>query len=198
MFPKKEIEMPPKSKFTKDEIVAAAVNVVRKNGITALTARALAAELGTSAKPIFNYFTGMDEVRDEVISSANALYESCIKSGMETGAYPPYKASGIAYIRFARDERELFKLLFMRDRTGESITEDRDSVRPLLRLIMQDLGISEDEAFLLHIELWLFVHGIATMQATAYLDWDIDFIENSLTDVYSGLKLRFTSERSKK
>ncbi len=84
----------------------------------------------------------------------------------------------------------------MRDRTGERLEEDRDSVRPILELIMQDTGISEDEAFLLHIELWVFVHGIATMQATGYLDWDIGFIEKSLTDVYSGLKLRLASRKN--
>ena len=33
--------------------------------------------------------------------------------------YPPYKAMGMGYIRFAAEERELFRLLFMRDRSGE-------------------------------------------------------------------------------
>ena len=48
--------MPPKFKFTRDEITNAALNVTRKNGISGLTARALAAELGCSVKPIFGLF----------------------------------------------------------------------------------------------------------------------------------------------
>ncbi len=184
--------MPPKFKFTKERIIQAAVNVVRKNGISALTARALAAELGSSAKPIFGLFQNMEEVQAEVVNSANALYQSYLQKGILDAQYPPYKASGIAYIQFAKEEKELFKLLFMRDRTGEAITENRDEVRPQLDMIMKNLKISEDEAFLFHMELWVYVHGIATMMATSYLHWDMAFISQSLTDVYQGLRFRYT------
>lgn len=51
---------------------------------------------------------------------------------------------------------------------------------------------SEDEAYLFHLEMWLYVHGIATMIATSYLDWDDEFISRVLTDAYMGLKYRYT------
>lgn len=184
--------MPPKFKFTREQIIDSAVNVVRKNGMSALTARALAAELDSSAKPIFGLFQNMEEVQNEVVSAANALYQSYIQKGMADSKYPPYKASGIAYIQFAKEEKELFKLLFMRDRTGEKIEENREEIRPILNIIMKNLGISEDEACIFHLELWLYVHGIATMIATSYLDWDIEFISKALTDAYQGLKCRYT------
>ena len=184
--------MPPKVKFTREQIITAALNVTRKNGIVGLTARGLAAELGSSAKPIFGLFQNMEEVQKEVIVAANALYQSYISRGMTEGKYPPYKASGIAYIQFAKEEKELFKLLFMRDRTGEKIEENREEIRPMLNIIMKNLGISEDEARVFHLELWLYVHGIATMIATNYLDWDIEFISNALTDAFEGLKYRYT------
>ena len=41
------------------------------------------------------------------------------------------------------------------------------------------------------MEMWIYVHGIATMIATAYLEWDLDFISAALTDAYQGLRLRF-------
>lgn len=186
--------MPPKSKFSKEEILAAAVGLTRRQGIEALTARALAQELGTSPKPIFGWFSSMAEIHGKVMEAAEGLYQQYLREDMAAGVYPPYKASGMAYIRFAREERELFKLLFMRDRTGESIGEDRESIRPLLDLLMKNLGISEDTAYLLHLELWVYVHGIATMIATGYLDWDLDFISRTLTDVYAGLKERFARE----
>lgn len=185
--------MPPKFKFTREQIVAAALEVTRKKGITGLTARGLAAELGSSAKPIFGLFQNMEEVQREVVSAANTLYQSYIKKGMADNKFPPYKASGIAYIQFAKEEKELFKLLFMRDRTDEKIEENREEIRPILDLIIKNLGIDENEAYFFHLELWLYVHGIATMIATNYLEWDIEFIDKALTDAYQGLKNRYVT-----
>lgn len=88
---------------------------------------------------------------------------------MQKGKYPPYKASGMAYIRFAKEEKELFKLLFMRDRSDENITENKEEISPLIDLIKQNLNISEEEAYLFHLEMWIFVHGVAAMAATSYL-----------------------------
>lgn len=184
--------MPPKFKFTRDEITNAALNVTRKNGISGLTARALAAELGCSVKPIFGLFKNMEEVGQEVFIASDLLYQNYLREDMAKGKYSPYKASGMAYIRFAKEERELFKLLFMRDRSREKIEENKEEIRPLMQLIQQNLGISEDEAYLFHLEMWLYVHGIATMIATSYLDWDDEFISIVLTDAYMGLKYRYT------
>ena len=184
--------MPPKFKFTRDEITNAALNVTRKNGISGLTARALAAELGCSVKPIFGLFKNMEEVGQEVFIASDLLYQNYLREDMAKGKYSPYKASGMAYIRFAKEERELFKLLFMRDRSREKIEENKEEIRPLMQLIQQNLGNSEDEAYLFHLEMWLYVHGIATMIATSYLDWDDEFISRVLTDAYMGLKYRYT------
>lgn len=188
--------MPPKYKFTREQIIDAALNLTRRSGIAALTARALAAELGSSPKPIFGLFQNMEEVQREVLKSANALYLSYLQKGMADPKYPPYKGSGMAYIQFAREEKELFKLLFMRDRTGETIAENREEIRPILDVIRKNLKLSEDEAYLFHMEMWLYVHGIATMAATGYLDWDMEFISRAMTDAYEGLKYRYTGGKS--
>jgi AcrR family transcriptional regulator len=180
--------MPPKFKFTREEIIRAALGITRRLGPSGLTARALAEELGCSVKPIFGLFKNMEEVQQEALAAANTLYESYLQTAMASGKYPPYKASGMAYIRFAKEERELFKLLFMRDRSHEKIEEDRESIMPLLKLIENNLGVDEDAAYRFHLEMWLYVHGIATMVATAYLDWEDEFISSVLTDAYEGLK----------
>ena len=133
----------------------------------------------------------MEEVHQEVMLSAFNLYQNYLQEDMSKGKYPPYKASGMAYIRFAKEEKELFKLLFMRDRRNEAIEENREEIRPLIDLIQQNLGIGEDEAYLFHLEMWIYVHGIATMIATSYLDWDDEFISRVITDAYMGLKQRY-------
>jgi len=137
----------------------------------------------------------MEEVQQEVIAAAHTLYQSYLKEDMEKGEYPPYKASGMAYIRFAKEEKELFKLLFMRDRSVEKIEENRDEIMPLLQLIQKSTGMGEQEAYTFHVEMWIFVHGMATMIATNYLDLDEAYISKVLSDAYNGIVTRFEKEK---
>jgi len=189
-------KMPRKFMFTREEIIAVALNLVRKGGISALTARALGTELGSSSRPVFGLFKNMEEVQQEVLKAANDLYQSYLKEDMERGIYPPYKASGMAYIRFAKEEKELFKLLFMRDRSQENKKENKEEIKPLLDLIQQNLGLNEENAYLFHIEMWIYVHGIATMLATSYLEWDESFISKVITDGFEGMKTRYIGGKS--
>lgn len=182
--------MPPKCRFTREEIIQVALDLTAEKGVGALTARGLAQRLGSSAKPIFGLFANMEEVQQEVVKAANLRYQEYLRQDMSAGRYPPYKASGMAYIRFAREQKELFKLLFMRDRTHEEKVAG-DELEALLGLIQKNMGLSRDDAYRFHLEMWIYVHGIATMIATAYLEWDMDFISAALTDAYQGLRLRF-------
>lgn len=182
--------MPPKCRFTREEIIQAALDLTAEKGVGALTARGLAQRLGSSAKPIFGLFANMEEVQQEVVKAANLRYQEYLRQDMSAGRYPPYKASGMAYIRFAREQKKLFKLLFMRDRTHEEKAAG-DELEALLGLIQKNMGLSRDDAYRFHLEMWIYVHGIATMIATAYLEWDMDFISAALTDAYQGLRLRF-------
>ena len=190
--------MPRKFLFTRDEITQAALELVREKGAQALTARALGERLGTSAKPVFGLFKNMEDVRETVIAAAAARLDQLTRAEMTAGRYPPYKASGMAYIRFASEEKELFKLLYMRDRSQEAPSEDeREAIRPLLQVIMKNTGLSEERAYLLHAEMWIFVHGVASMLATSYLNWDMDFASRALTDAYQGLCARHIEEEKK-
>lgn len=184
--------MPPKVRITRADIIRAATELVRKEGVQAVNARRVANLLGCSTQPVFSNFATMEALHSAVRQAANELYQSFLRSDMAGGKYPAYKASGMAYIRFAREERELFKMLFMCDRSGQTIPEDRESIRLLLELIQQNLHIDEDAACRFHMEMWIYVHGIATMIATAYLDWDEDMVSSLVTDAYMGIKLRHT------
>lgn len=188
--------MPPKCKFTREQVVEAALAVTRAQGTEAVTARSVAAGLGASPKVIFSLFRNMEELQAEVLRAADSLYRRRISEGMSSGEYPPYKGSGMAYVRFAREEKQLFRLLFMRDRSGETIGEDRESVRPQLELIEKNLGLDEDAAYLFHLEMWLYVHGIAAMFATSYLDWDMALVSRMLTDGFLGLRLRYEAMKN--
>lgn len=189
--------MPPKAKFNREEIIEAALSLVRSSGAQALTARALGEALGSSARPIFTVFSGMGQVQEAVLARANARYEGYLQEDMSAGKYPPYKASGMAYIRFARQERELFKLLFMRSRTREEYQSAAEGLKPVVDALQAATGLEEQEALELHLEIWIFAHGIATMIATGYLDWDEEAASRALTDCYFGLRHRFEEKKRK-
>ena len=188
--------MPPRLKVTREDIIAAALDIVRKNGENALNARSIASQLGCSTQPIFSNFDSMEELETTVIDAAYEQYWLFLEDEAKSEKYPKYKALGMAYIRFAREERELFKLLFMRDRTGEVISPSAD-FEEAVRMMMNANGMTKDKATLMHLEMWTCVHGIGVMFATSFLSLDWDVISNILTDVYMGIRARHLQEENK-
>ena len=192
--------MPPKFKYTKEQIIQTALELAREGGIAAVTAKSVGAKLNSSVKLVFGQFANMEEVKNEVLKEAYQFWRNYVQTAMGKNEYPTCAASGkaygMAYIHFAKEEKELFKLLFMRDRSGE-VTDDGADMKPVLEAIMRASGLSAEDAYMVHTEMWIFVHGIATMVATSYLAWDDQLISQFLTDAYFGMKHRF-SEKPKK
>lgn len=176
--------MPPKVKITKEDIVNTAMEIVRESGESSLNARTVASILKCSTQPIFSNFANMDELSFAVIAKASALFDDYIRKEIKSGEYPEYKASGMAYIRFAKEEREFFKLLFMRDRTDETIPES-DPLNTKMESYVQDYtGLDSQNAKLFHLEMWAYVHGIATMMATRYINLEWELVSKIVTDAY--------------
>ena len=186
--------MPPKVKVTKDDIINAAVEIVRRNGHQALNARTVAAALNCSTQPVFSHFTSMEQLRLTVVAKADQLCDEYIQREIASGQYLAYKASGMAYIRFAKEEPELFKLLYMRDRTNEPALPESALTGQMESLISQNTGLNEQDVQLFHLEMWAYVHGIATMFATGFLDLDWELVSKMLTDAYQGLTKQYGKE----
>ena len=187
--------MPPKVKVNKNDIIETTLALLRKDGAGAINARSIAAALGCSTQPIFSNFSSMEELEESVSIAAHELYLGFLAREAESGKYPTYKAFGMAYIRFAREERELFKHLFMCDRQGKALghTSDFDTS---VEMIMQANSLSKEKATLMHLQMWVSVHGIATMIATSFLELDEALISNMLSDIYFGIRARHLSEES--
>ncbi len=188
--------MPPKVRITKTDIISKALELIRQNGEDAINARTIATALGCSTQPIFSNFTSMEDLHEKLMQASYELYLNFIQKEIEDGKYPMYKASGMAYIRFAKEEKELFKLLFMCDRSGKDFipTTDFDAS---VEMIMNANGISKEKATLIHLEMWICVHGIGTMLATSFLELDFELISNMLTDIYQGIRAKHLSEADK-
>ncbi|MBR5231329.1 MAG: WHG domain-containing protein [Clostridia bacterium] len=183
--------MPPKVKITREAIVNAAVEIVRAQGASGVNARAVAARLNCSTQPVFSNFASMDELRLAAAGKTASLYEGYIRREVESGKYPAYKASGMAYIRFAKEEKELFKLLFMREREGENLPEEQALFSNMKSIVHENTGLSNETASLFHLEMWAFVHGIAAMFATGYLNLEWEMVSKMLTNAYQGLKKQY-------
>ena len=181
--------MPQKAKITREEIVGTALDLVRESGIEALNARFLANRLGVSTQPIFSHFASMKELEKATLAAAQTLYDERIAKAIASDPVRPYRASGMAYITLAREEPRLFRWLFMRDRTGE---EDKGTaeIEGLLELLQDRLHLSREDALFFHLEMWVVVHGIATMVATSYQNWNEETVSRILTDCYRGLLKR--------
>lgn len=186
--------MAPRVKITKEDIIKTSVQLVREHGVDFINARAIASALDCSTQPIFSNFNSMEELQEETILYAYGLYLDFIKNELESGLYPQYKSFGMAYIRFAKEEKELFKLLFMRDRTEEDISLSPD-FEESVTLIMKSNNVSEDVARLIHLEMWTCVHGIGTMLATSFMPLEWDIISQITTDVYHGIIAKYKKEQ---
>ena len=180
--------MPPKIKVTREDILRVAIDGVRKNGEESLNARSIAEHLGVSTQPIFSNFADMKELRAAVIEEAEGIFERFMNDEISRGEYPPYKASGVAYIRFAKEEKELFRLLYMRNRETENIPSSTALTDRMNAFVHENTGLDGDKMKLFHLEMWACVHGIATMLATGYLELDTELISKVTSDVYQGLK----------
>ena len=75
--------MPPKTKFQKEEIINAALEVIRTKGSEGLTAREVAAVLGVSTRPIFTYYASMDDLRRDVYIAAKDIHKKYIRKGLQ-------------------------------------------------------------------------------------------------------------------
>lgn len=133
--------MPPACRFTREQIVAAALAITRERGFDAVTARAIADRLHSSSKVIFSAFSGMDDLLAATIDAADAQYRAYSADFVRDSADPPYKAVGTAYIRFARNEPNLFHLLYMRDRRREDHSGDAENIAVLVDFLMAKLSL---------------------------------------------------------
>lgn len=161
--------MPPKPKFTKDEIVQTALEIVSRKGVEALTAKELADALGSSARPIFTVFSSMKEVQDEVRAAAMRRFESF--AGQKLSDMPLFKQVGMQMVLFGAKEPKLYQLLFMQeDRNAVSFDDVFGALGPTaetcIRSIQEEHCLGAAEARLLFENVWIYTFGVGALCAT--------------------------------
>ncbi len=159
--------MPPKFKVTKEEIIQAALAITRKQGIDGVTAREIAAVLGVSSRPIFSWFEGMEQVKAAVCEEGKKIFAEYVQRGLEQPI--PFLGVGQQYVRFAKEEGELYKLLFLtlpKDSMGGAISAmqcAQELVRPsLMRIYRMDAKMADNY----FRDMWLIAFSFGTLIVT--------------------------------
>lgn len=172
--------MPAKKQVPREMILTSALKLLTEQGCEAVNIKRLAADLGCSTQPIYLSFSGMDELRAELIPLAVKTFEEAMKSESADGVIRLYDMS---YIRFAKGEPYLFCFLFMRK---GAFAETKKSLLPMIETAVEELmslyHIGHEEADLLHDQLWMHAHGIASMIATDFCDWNMKKVSRMLAD----------------
>ena len=174
--------MPRATKFLKEDIIEAACAVVKKEGLSAINARRVAKELGCSVQPIFYQFENMEDLKQATIAHIRKIYQSYMIEGSKEEL--AYRGMGLAYIRFAKDYPDFFKVLFMGD-SKISPTEfiEKDNMgNQILEKGAEFTGYDRTEQEAFHLKVWIFTHGIASMVATGTVAFTEEQIEELLTD----------------
>lgn len=166
--------MPPKAKHSKNEIIQTALAIVREKGEAAVTAREIGAALGMSSRPVFTWYSSMEELKADVRAAAESVYFGYVDKGLSQEI--PFLGVGLNVVAFAREERELYKLLFL-SQTAEDNSQRRrnaimgipaDSRGVIRKSIMSYYKMSEEEADCFFTHLWLIGYSISAMIVTGY------------------------------
>ena len=173
--------MPPKPKFTRTDIINAALDIIRESDIEHITAQAIAKKLETSTRPMFNYFDTLEELRTAAAEQARLLYNEYAERGL--AMTPAFKGFAMAYIKFAIEEPSLFRLLFMRKTQNTDMSgflDNEGHLNTVLDAITQTFGLDREKAMWLYGNMWLYAHGIATMCASETLKFSDEDIAQKL------------------
>ncbi len=191
--------MPPKIKITDEDIMNAAIQLVRDKGIECLNARDLAKEIGCSVHPIFRVYTSMDGLKLAVYKLAEDIYNTRMFEAGENSK-DGFLAMGLTYIEFAKSEKNLFKLLFMTDAFKEnSLMEIVGSTQgddEVIGMICQMTGLSTEAGRELYAGIWLTTHGIAAMFATNSCKFKDEEIRRLLNNSFMGLVMKLKKEEN--
>ena len=160
--------MPPTVRFTRDAVLHAACQLMRREGMEALNARAIAKELGGSTQPIFRLFTNMEDLHRELILYVARQFQAHAEADMAQSD-SPYIQLCTTYLLYGRDEPELFKLLFMRDRVSEGQYSDQTNSDLVFNIIKKETPLDDETALRFFERTWLFIHGLAVCIATKYI-----------------------------
>ena len=182
--------MPPKPKFTREEVIQAALQLVSRKGMDGLTARELGESLGSSARPIFTLFRNMEELQTEVRAAAMRRFETY--GNQISGDMPLFKQVGMRMVLFGMEEPKLYQLLFMREnRKAASFDELFGELGPTatacIELLCRTYDLSVPDARALFENVWIHTFGMGALCATGVCRFSKEQVSSMLTTEFQAM-----------
>lgn len=174
--------MSPKLVFTKEKVLAAALELARRKGIESVSARNVAKAIKSSVAPIYSCFNSTEELKKAVLKMAhNILIEYTTKDYTDK----IFLNIGVGFVRFARDDSALFKALFLEENNFKDISQDFFEFIRYRMSLDTDFKEMPDEAVQnLFLDMWTYVNGLAVMiSAGLQQDKDDKFIIQNLARI---------------
>lgn len=169
------------TKITKEMILDTAFSIARREGLNSISNRRIAKELNSSIRPIYYQFKNTEELKLELGKKIDTYFYDYLLNN-KLSNMPLYKQIGINYIRFSRDEKKLFKILFMSDNkllpSDFILDTDYMKIKDIIRI---STNLSDKDIKSFHLKMWLFTHGIATLSAND----TVLFTDKQISDLLS-------------
>lgn len=164
--------MPPKAKITKEMVLEAAFQLAREEGMERVSVRAIAKRLGCSTQPVLYCFGSAEELRQAVFDRADRFHQQCLFADQ---AGDPMLAIGAAYVRFAAQEKQLFRLLFQSNSLEKASFADvlnHPDVQPIIDILARAKGLDREAARDRFALRFMAVHGMASLLANNSMVYD--------------------------
>lgn len=181
--------MPPKPRITKEMILATVLDITRETDFEAVNARSIAGKLQCSTRPIFTCYENMEELKAEFLDFAFEYYSRYVEEYKKSKNIKPYLLFPLSYIDFAKEETNLFRLLFIKHMDLD-MSEANDFYRELgneekAKAFSQMLGVELERGKEIFLDLFLYSHGIAVLTASGKLSFDSRNSEKMLQNFLS-------------
>ncbi len=180
--------MPPKQRITREMILERSFTMFCREGMEAVNARSVAKALNCSTQPIFSYFSGMDDLKNALDQKARDTFEQFLHTVQGDSLLKDYC---IAYIRFAIEQPRLFAHMFLRIGEGQGSFAMNAMLRdPVVDAECAKTGLNHEQAHALCVEMWVFAHGLAAIQASGQAEFDMERVEQMVAHAYEAGVLR--------
>lgn len=165
----------PRGAETETAILEAARDLLAEGGLDALSMRAVAGRVGVSATAIYNYFDSKKDLVQRVVRLGFERFAAYLRDsirGLSPGSAERLRALGEAYMRFALENREYFKVIFGAHPDERHDIEDLpdgggyDLFRQNIVEAMEAGAIRRADPDLVALYLWSHVHGLVTIMMT--------------------------------
>lgn len=166
--------MPRSVQITKEKILAAAIDILIRDGYYAVNIKSIAKELKCSTQPIAWQYGNMDNMR-EALTQESVIYANQKMMPTSTNCIEAFWQIGYAYINLAFDTPNLFRFVYMGEsknycRGGfNSILTDKGNAA-LIDKLYQYLNISREQADMLFQRMLVYTHGIVSLVVAGVLN----------------------------